>query len=140
MLVRLGAVLCVAACLQAPAADEKILSNSDACKFLSSPERSKHTGETIAFLGEYTSDHIERSVIRPVGCRYGVGVGTVDPISDKLIDRLDRPGGDQGVRGLFTGTLAQAEPNGMTFFRDDGIRLNIIRLEHAAPFKGDPKL
>ena len=139
MPARLGAALCVVACLQA-CSGTKVLGNKDACNFLNNPERTKHAGETITFLGEYTSDHMERSVIRPAGCRSGIGVGTVDPVSEKLIDRLDSFQGGKGVRGQFTGTLVQVEPNGMTFFRDDGIRLNVSRLEHAVAFKWDPKI
>ena len=47
MPARLGAVLWGAAFLQA-CSGPKVLSNNDACNFLSSPERSKHNGPRLS--------------------------------------------------------------------------------------------
>ena len=136
----LAAALVVAACSEA-----RTLTNAEACKVLSAPDRQHHLGETVTFRGEFTSD-MERAVIRPVGCRYGVGLGSMDSQSADIVQKLAPPFlvkrgkniGPTGVRATFTGTLILGAPNGMMFRQDDRVRLNVTRTEHAESFVWDP--
>ncbi len=124
--------------LMSGCAAPEVLSASAACKLLA--DKGRHVGETITFPGDYTSDHMERAVVWPTGCRWGIGVRATNNNVKKLIEPLDPPWGHNGVRGRFTGKLVQSARNGMLFFHDDGIRLNIIRLDHAAAFEWTPRL
>lgn len=107
------------------------LSTTRICNLLSKLERGKHVGQTITFSGDYGSD-IERAVAWPDGCRWGVGVRNISPEAGKGIDRF------QGhpittVHGIITGTLTRVRPNGFELYKDDGVRLDIIRLAHPGP-------
>lgn len=138
------AVSCALLPFLSACSEQKVLSAKEACRFLSREERLKHLGETITFEGEYTSDHMERSVVGVVGCRSAIGVESMDPETQAAIDRLDRPEdakkGFTGIRGQFTATLARKEPNSLLYFHDDGIRLDVHRLEHPAAFTWVPQL
>lgn len=108
----------------------------DVCHMISRGERLKHIGETITFAGEFGSD-IERSVAWPDGCPWGVGVGKIAPDAEKIINAF------QGhpaitVHGTFTGTLTRVGSNGFEFYKDDGMRLDIIRLARPSPGKRKP--
>ena len=123
-------------------AQSKSLSDTDACRLFASLRKANHIGETIVFRGEFTSDYMERSIIRPVGCHYGRGIGSMDSQSENTIDRLApsvAPSGKYlGVRATFTTTIVQGERNGMLYANDDGIRLNVSRAEHAVSFVWKP--
>lgn len=129
-----GCGLLVAPACSAP----KVLSAAAACKLL--VDRVHHVGETITFPGDYTSDHIEREVISPTGCRWGIGVRSTDRNITRIIEQLDRPESRKGVRARFTGKLVQVAPNGMLFFKDDGVRLNVTGLDHPVAFVWTPRL
>jgi hypothetical protein len=91
--------------------------------------RSKHLGETITFVGKYQTDFIERSLIVPNGCDRGVGLGTVAPDADHLLDQATDPlKPDRRIDATFTGTLVQDKPNGLTFHNDDGVRINVSKV------------
>jgi hypothetical protein len=105
----------------------------NACSITSRSERLKHIGETITFTGEYGSD-IERALVLPDGCPWGVGVGTIAPEAEIALEAFQgKP--TNTVHGAFTGTLVRGAPNGFEFYKDDGTRLNITRLADPSPGK-----
>lgn len=92
--------------------------------------RTKNVGVTITFVGEYMTDYIERTLILPKGCDRGVGLGELAPEADKLIEQVANPLSprDRKIEATFTGILVQGEPNGFTFHKDDGVRLNVTAI------------
>jgi hypothetical protein len=103
--------------------------------------RTKHIGESVTFLGEYMTDHLERSLVLIVGCDRGIGLGSMSPEAEKLIDAADpQPWSfDRHIRGVFTATLFQVQPNGMTFMNDDGVRLNVTSVTNLVVTTSPPK-
>ncbi len=99
------------------------------CKIAYAPHR--HVGETVVFRGEYLTDHIERSLVRPIGCDRGIGLGSMTPEAEKLLVEADPPTWRPGVRrvvAVFKAQLVQDEPNGFEFFHDTGVRLNVLKI------------
>lgn len=94
-------------------------------------EAKKHVGETVRFRGVYLTDGIERAIVTPVGCRQSFAIGAIPDDVAKSLDARALPGlyprGD--VEAVFTGTIVQDAPNGAQFFKDDGARLNVIKVE-----------
>jgi hypothetical protein len=110
----------------------KLLDNASAYKVLSS-ERKMHIGERVTFDGTFVTDYIEHSLIIPIHCRWGIGVGSTSSDFDKALNQLIRSGLDpsKGLRGTFTGTIVQNKKGSMKFSHDDGVRLNVTELNHA---------
>jgi hypothetical protein len=64
-------------------------------------------GDTITFAGEYWTDHIERSGVRPKGCDRFIHLQEVSPEADKVLMVLDGPDypPDRGIEAIFTATI-----------------------------------
>ncbi len=100
----------------------------------------KHIGETITFRGEYHTDHIERSLVKPLGCDRGIGLGGgSDPEVWKPIQAVESPVYDpwRRIEATFTGTVVQRRANGMQYANDDGVRLRIDRITDVTWQPGD---
>lgn len=107
------------------------IDNSTACRAAIEPKR--FIGRTITFVGDYITDHIERTLIIPKGCKQGIGVGATSKMVDDRLNAVDDPlslSASRRIRAIFTATLIQAEPNGAQFFGDPGVRLSVSRVSN----------
>ena len=137
--VRVAIVFAFALVASSVQAEPRVLEPRAICRIVH--ERAKHLGETLTFRGELLTDHIERALIRPIGCEKGIGLGEMTPAAQKLVDDADPPiwlPGRRRIVGLFTGTLIRGEPNGSEFIRDDGVRLNVTVASHLEVFEAFP--
>ena len=87
-----------------------------------------HVGETVSFKGTYTSDGRERAIVTPLACRTAFRIWGIPDDVGRLLDPHVMPGmypyGD--VEATFTGVIIQVKPSDAQFYRDDGVRLNIV--------------
>jgi hypothetical protein len=98
------------------------------CGIAAHPKR--HLGETIHFRGVYSSDGLERAIVKPVGCRGAFAVGAVPDDVTTTLDQDTLPGMyPPDVEAVFIGIIVRVPPNGAQFFKDSGMRLDIIRVQ-----------
>jgi hypothetical protein len=91
-------------------------------------DRGKWLGLRVEFRGEYLTDHLERSLIRPIGCEIGIGLGAWTSTVEERVSQADPPPWSLGqtIVATWTATIVRSEPGGLEFHKDDGIRLNVI--------------
>jgi|SRR5580698_4721316 hypothetical protein len=105
-----------------------IMDRQAACKLVHTAD--KHIGETITFRGEYVTDHIERSLIEPVGCDQGIGLGATSADADQALNAADPPpwSNSRRIYATFTAVISQEKPNDFQFLADKGVRLDVARV------------
>jgi hypothetical protein len=98
---------------------------SAVCQFFQ--DRSTHIGETITFHGAYLTDHVDRALILPTGCKRGIGLGKMSPAANKLLEAADPPPWPftRKIEAIVTAIIFQIPPNNSTFKGDDGVRLDV---------------
>ena len=96
-----------------------------------------HVGETIWFRGDYSSDGMERARVLPLGCDVGFKVGSIASGLDRKMDARVLPGFYPGhyIRAIFAGELVQGQRRGSQFQDDDGVRLNVLKVDSIRPTK-----
>jgi hypothetical protein len=93
--------------------------------------RGRHLGQTVVFRGEYLTDHMEKAAIRPIGCDVAFGLGSLADDVERRIQSADPPpwiSPQRRMIAVFTGLLTQRGRDGLQFYRDDGIRLDVTSM------------
>jgi len=130
----------LAAVMLNSAREKSDIENSSSCPVLDHIE--KYVGKTISIDGEYLSDYKERWIIRVNICHRDLAIGKISENSRTAFDSFSqyptptkRP---DRVFATFTGTVIRVKPDFDQYFRDSGIRLNVLHISHVERLRPPP--